>query len=42
MSVTKDPRDSLRINLQVEDALKIGKLLGSQYDAVALCRDVLR
>ena len=39
MSVIKDPRDSLRINLQVEDALKIGKLLGSQYDAVALCRD---
>ena len=39
MSVTKDPRDSLRINLQVEDALKIGKLLGTQYDAVALCRD---
>ena len=39
MNVSKDSRDSLRINIPLEEALKIGKLLGSQYDAVALCRD---
>ncbi len=39
MTGSKDPRDYLRINIPLEEALKIGKLLGSQYGAVALCRD---
>lgn len=39
MNANKDPRDSLRSNISLENALKIGKLLGAQYDAVALCRD---
>ena len=39
MTVSKDPRDSLRINMPLEEALKIGKLLGAKYGAVALCRD---
>lgn len=36
---SKDPRDFLRVNMPLEEALKIGKLLGAQYDAVALSRD---
>ena len=39
MTDSSDPRDSLRINMPLEEALKIGKLLGSRYGAVALCRD---
>ena len=39
MNASRDPRDDLRINISLENAVKTGKLLGSMYDAVALCRD---
>ena len=39
MTGSTDPRDSLKINISPEEALKIGKLLGSQHRTVAVCRD---